>query len=88
MYIVYGWDAKTDDKVILHEEEYSSLALIWAKKYTRGGNMGGWTKVFVVRRYIDDYDWDGEYVYEEETLWSCWQEPMPWSDNALDTFGR
>jgi hypothetical protein len=33
-----------------------------------------------------DVDWENDPVHEETILWSCWREPMPWSDNAMEEF--
>lgn len=87
MYIVYGWDRKTDDTVILYETDIKSSAIHWAKKYTLGpGDAGNWDQVYVVERYQDDIDWNNEPVIKEATLWSFYQECMDWSDNAMEEF--
>jgi hypothetical protein len=87
MYLVYGWDRKTDDTVILWESDSRESAVRWAKSYVSGaGGMGGWDKIYVSDLYQVDVDWDGEPVTEEQIIWSCWNEPMSWSDNAMEEF--
>ena len=61
-------------------------AVRWAKGYTKHGDMGGWTKIYVSYRTQVDVDWENDPVYDETVLWSCWREPMPWSDNAMEEF--
>lgn len=87
MFYVYGWDRKTDDRVVLYENEWRDAAVNWAKSYTRGaGGTGGWDMVSVVYVYQDDIDWDNEPILIEKVIWSCWSEPMRWSDNAYEEF--
>lgn len=80
MYLVYGWDRGTDDTVILYETDTKFLAIDWAKKYSSKENMGGWDWIYVSDRQQVDITWDGDPVIEETVLWSCWNEPMSWSD--------
>lgn len=86
MFTVYGWDKKTDDRVILHSNDWRPGAINWAKGYTKQGDTGGWDMIIVVETYQVDIDWDGNSVTEERVIWSCWSEPMRWSDNAHEEF--
>jgi hypothetical protein len=56
--------------------------------WTKTGMMPtrGWTKIYVSYRTQVDVDWENDPVHEETILWSCWREPMPWSDNAMEEF--
>lgn len=86
MYYVYGWDRKTEDKVMLYDTDHKETALRWAKGYTKQGDMGGWDMIVVLYEYQDDVDWEGDPVVAQVTLWSCWREPMQWCDNAMEEF--
>jgi hypothetical protein len=85
-YRVIGEDVRLDEKVILHEAWTQEEAVSWAKRYTSKENMGGWQCVYVCTLYQTDVDWDGEPVLAEHILWSCYSEPMDWSDNAMEEF--
>ena len=71
--VVYGKDTVTRDVVMLEEFDTTSEAIQWAKGYCNGEDMGGWDLV-----YVKDKD--------DTVIWSCYQEPMPWSDNAMEEF--
>lgn len=86
MYHVIGWDRRTDDKVVLYDTDWRQGAIDWAKRYTKQGDTGGWDMIKVVVYNQVDVDWNGDPVEEEVTLWSCWSEPMRWSDNAYEEF--
>lgn len=87
MYTVYGWDRKTEDTVALWESDSEAAAIRWAKSYILGaGGMGGWDKIYVSHLYQTDVDWEGEPVFAKYVSYSCWQEPMGWSDNAMEEF--
>lgn len=86
-FIVYGWDKRTNERVELYDTDYKDHAILFAKKYTHSaGGTGGWDMVLVVYKYQSDVDWEDNPVYEEKVLWSCWNEPMRWSDNAMEEF--
>lgn len=85
-YYVYGWDRKTDDKVLLYDNDHKESSIQWAKRYTKQGDMGGWDMITVIEEDQVDIDWNGDPVIEQITLWSCWSEPMRWSDNAYEEF--
>lgn len=85
-YHVYGHCYKTDDTCLLHSAWTETEAVRWAKGYTKHGDMGGWSKIYVSR--LEEVDID---EFRDVVLWSCWQEPMPWyeagwSDNAMEEF--
>jgi hypothetical protein len=86
MYYIMGWDKDTDDTVCLHEAYPKSHAVDWAKKYCREDNMGNWDKIYVMYQNQVDVAWNGEPATEEVVIWSCYNEPMPWSDNAMEEF--
>lgn len=86
MYSVIGCDRKLDDEVSLYDTDSAETAIRWAKGYTKQGDMGGWDMIKVVAYDQVDVDWNGDPVIEQITIWSCWREPMPWSDNAMEEF--
>jgi hypothetical protein len=86
MFYIMGWDRNTDETVCLHEEDWKTYAINWAKKYCSDENMGGWDKVYVMYRDQVDVDFWGDPVVQEITVWSCYSEPMFWSDNAMEEF--
>ena len=86
MFYIMGWDRKTDDTVCLHESHWKTNAVEWAKKYCKYENMGGWDKVYVMYRDQVDVDFWGYPVIEDVVVWSCYNEPMNWSDNAYEEF--
>ena len=71
--VVYGKDTVKGNVVLLEEFDTVSEAVRWAKGYCYGEDMGGWDLV-----YIKDKD--------NQVVWSCYQEPMTWSDNAMEEF--
>lgn len=79
MYHVLGW--KTNDEVLLYSADTRSEAVRWAKRYTKQGDMGGWDKINVIEFTQVDVD-----EYKDVVIWSCWSEPMRWSDNAMEEF--
>lgn len=81
MYHVIGWDRKTDDEVNLYSTDWKQGAIDWAKRYTKQGDMGGWDMIKVVEYTQVDVD-----EYQDVVIWSCWSEPMQWSDNAMEEF--
>lgn len=85
-YHVYGHCPKFDETCLLHSAWTEKEAVDWARGYTRHGDMGGWTKIYVTYRTQVDVDWENDPVHDETILWSCWREPMPWSDNAMEEF--
>jgi len=84
-YYVKGWYSATEDTVILFEGDHKEAVVAWAKRYSQH-DMGGWDKVYVSYYYQIDVDWEGEPVYAEHVLWSVYNEPMDWSDNAHEEF--
>lgn len=84
-YYVKGWDRNSDDTVVLFEGDHKESVINWAKRYSQR-DTGGWDKIYVSHYYQIDVDWEGEPVYSERILWSCYNEPMNWSDNAMEEF--
>lgn len=80
MYHIYGYDLSTGEACLLHSLMYEKNAIDWAKGYTKD-NLGGWNKVCVL--YETEVDVD---LTEEVIVWSIYQEPMSWSDNAMEEF--
>jgi hypothetical protein len=80
MYHVYGYDLDSGETCLLHSLHTEREAIDWAKKYTFR-DMGGWDKICV--QYEREYDIG---VAEEVIVWSVYNEPMPWSDNAHEEF--
>lgn len=81
MYHVYGYDLDSGETCLLHSAWTEKEAIDWAKKYTFR-DMGGWDKVCV--QYERELDEEG--VTEEVVVWSVYEEPMSWSDNAHEEF--
>lgn len=77
-FYIYGYDLDKDDMSLLHQSWTSDEAVRWAKGYCAKENMGGWGKVSVLYRHLP--------TLTENTIWSCYNEPMPWSDNAYEEF--
>ena len=77
-FFIYGYDNSSGEMVLLHQSWSSDDAVRWAKGYCAKENMGGWDKVVVFYRHAP--------TLTESTLWSCYNEPMPWSDNAMEEF--
>ena len=80
MYHVYGYDLDSGETCLLHSAWTEREAIDWAKKYTFR-DMGGWDKVCV--QYETEVDID---VTEEVIVWTIYEEPMSWSDNAKEEF--
>lgn len=80
MYHVYGYNLETGETCLLQSLWTEKEAIDWAKKYSFR-DMGGWDKI--VTLYEREYD-DG--VTEEVVIWSVYNEPMDWSDNAHEEF--
>jgi hypothetical protein len=83
MYYIYGKDG--EEKVLLFDTDTRDRAIEWAKKYTKR-DMGGWPMVYVCYEEQVDVNWDGDPVVEEVIVWSCYQEPMDYPDNAYEEF--
>lgn len=81
MYHVYGYDLDSGETCLLHSAWTEKEAIDWAKKYTFR-DMGGWDKVCV--QYERELDEEG--MTEEVIVWSIYEEPMSWSDNAHEEF--
>lgn len=81
MYHVYGYDLDSGETCLLHSLWTEKEAIDWAKKYTFR-DMGGWDKVCV--QYERELDEEG--MTEEVITWSIYEEPMSWSDNAMEEF--
>lgn len=71
--IVYGKDIQRDDVTILEEFDTVQEAIRWAKGYCSDQDMGNWDLVYVKDK-------------NDIVVWSCYQEPMDWSDNAHEEF--
>jgi hypothetical protein len=84
MYYIYGKDG--EEKVLLFDIDTRDRAIEWAKKYSRSGYMGGWPMVYVCYEEQVDVNWDGDPVVEEVIIWSCYQEPTDYPDNAYEEF--
>lgn len=86
MYYIYGIEPDSDEKVLLFDTLTKEDAIAWGKKYSQSDYMGGWPMVYVCYHTQTDVDWNGEPVHEEVVVWSCYREPMTWSDNAMEEF--
>lgn len=94
MYHIYGIDHDRNEKVCLFDNLTKEFAIQWAKKYSQSEYMDatlkaggrGWPMVYVCYYNQTDVDWDGSPVHEEVVVWSCYREPMSYSDNALEEF--
>lgn len=86
IYYIYGNDAFTKEEVLLFDTDSKDRAIEWAKKYSRSEYMGGWPMVYVCYENQVDIDWDGEPVAEKVVVWSCYNEPMDYPDNAMEEF--
>jgi hypothetical protein len=84
MYYIYGKDG--EEKVLLFDTAIKDRAIEWAKKYSRYEYMGGWPMVYVCYEDQVDINWEGEAIIEEVIVWSCYQEPMDYPDNAYEEF--
>lgn len=87
---VYGKDFKEDNIVLLEDFNFITEAIDWAKRYCSKEDMGNWDMVYVKVYYevpgevIPWSQWDD--MKDPQVVWSCYQEPMPWSDNAMEEF--
>jgi hypothetical protein len=86
IYYIYGFDPFTEEKVLLFDTDSENRAIEWAKQYAKSEYMGGWKMVYVCYLTQVDVDWDGDPVSEEIIVWSCYNEPMVYNDNALEEF--
>lgn len=69
----YGRNVKRDEVILLQSIESRLEAISWARRYCGTENMGNWDVVFI---NSDDMT----------TIWSYYNEPMQWSDNAMEEF--
>lgn len=79
MYHVYGYytDGGTDH---LFESQSQDNAIDWAKSFSFR-DLDGYSKIYV------QYDRElGDGITETVILWSIYEEPMSWSDNAMEEF--
>jgi hypothetical protein len=86
MYHVEGWDHVSGETVTLYSTDWREGAIDWAKRYTKNGDTGGWTKISVIGTHEIDVDWNGDPVTADFVIWSYYNEPMQWSDNAMEEF--
>lgn len=86
MYHVEGWDHVSDETVTLYSTDWRIQAVEWAKMYTKNGDTGGWTKISVIGTHEIDVDANGDPVTVDFVIWSYYNEPMQWSDNAMEEF--
>jgi hypothetical protein len=79
MYHVYGYYTG-EEASLLFESQSQDNAIDWAKSYTFR-DLNGYSKVYV------QYDRElGDGITETVIIWSIYEEPMPWSDNAHEEF--
>lgn len=79
MYHVYGYytDGEVDH---LFESQSQDNAIDWAKSFSFR-DLDGYYKIHV------QYDREiSEGITETVILWSIYEEPMAWSDNAMEEF--
>lgn len=94
--VVYGKKFYTngmvdeDSTTILEDFDNKAEAIDWAKRYCSKEDMGNWDLVYVKVYYQDPGEiipWSElDNMKDPEVVWSCYQEPMPWSDNAMEEF--